>query len=105
LPFIFIKLLSTVPKTQQRKDTLQILTDHVFPVIQKMMINSEEQVQSEGVDALCKVSKECFTIEEAQTYIFDLVQLIMDEAEHNEGAKIAALMLVERFADQDIFKE
>jgi hypothetical protein len=29
----------------------------------------------------------------------------MDEAEHNEGAKIAALMLVERFSDQDIFKE
>jgi len=29
----------------------------------------------------------------------------MDEAEHNEGAKIAALMIVERFADIDIFKE
>lgn len=29
----------------------------------------------------------------------------MDEAEHNEGAKIAALMLVERFAEQEIFKE
>jgi len=29
----------------------------------------------------------------------------MDEAEHNEGAKIAALMLVERFAEHDVFKE
>lgn len=31
--------------------------------------------------------------------------MIMEEAEHNEGAKIAALMLVERFSEQDIFKE
>jgi hypothetical protein len=29
----------------------------------------------------------------------------MDEAEHNEGAKIAAMMIVERFSDIDIFKE
>lgn len=29
----------------------------------------------------------------------------MDEAEHNEGAKIAAMMIVERFAEIDIFKE
>ena len=29
----------------------------------------------------------------------------MDEAEHNEGAKIAAMMIVERFAENDIFKE
>jgi len=82
-----------------------VCAEHVFPVVQKMMINSEEQVQSEGVDALCKVSKECLSREEAQGQVFELVQMIMEEAEHNEGAKIAALMLVERFADQDIFKE
>ncbi len=69
------------------------------------MINSEEQVQQEGVETLCKISKECLNIEEAQKYVFDIVQIIMDEAEHNEGAKIAAMMIVERFAEIDIFKE
>jgi hypothetical protein len=29
----------------------------------------------------------------------------MDEADHNESAKIAALMIVERFAENDVFKE
>jgi hypothetical protein len=57
------------------------------------------------VEALCKISKECLTIVEAQKHAFDIVQIIMDEAEHNEGAKIAAMMIVERFADIDIFKE
>ena len=28
----------------------------------------------------------------------------MDEAEHNEGAKIAAMMIVERFAENGIFR-
>ena len=42
---------------------------------------------------------------EAQKHAFDIVQIIMDEAEHNEGAKIAAMMIVERFAEIDIFKE
>ena len=44
---------------------MKVLVDSIFPVIQKMMINSEEQVQSEGVEALCKVSKECFALDEA----------------------------------------
>ena len=57
------------------------------------------------MEALCKISKECLTIVEAQKHAFDIVQIIMDEAEHNEGAKIAAMMIVERFADIDIFKE
>jgi hypothetical protein len=42
---------------------------------------------------------------EAQKHAFDIVKIIMDEAEHNEGAKIAAMMIVERFAEIDIFKE
>jgi hypothetical protein len=29
----------------------------------------------------------------------------MDDAEHNEGAKIGAMMVVERFADLGIFQE
>jgi hypothetical protein len=81
------------------------LTLIVFPIISKMMINSEEQVQSEGVEALCKISKECLTLEESQLHVFEIVQIIMDDAEHNEGAKIAAMMIVERFADIDVFKE
>jgi hypothetical protein len=81
------------------------LTLIVFPIISKMMINSEEQVQSEGVEAMCKISKECLTLEESQNQIFEIVQIIMDEAEHNEGAKIAAMMIIERFAEINIFKE
>lgn len=42
---------------------------------------------------------------EGKTSIFDIIQLIMDEAEHNEGAKIAALMIVERFAENDTLRE
>jgi hypothetical protein len=57
------------------------------------------------VEALCKISKECLSIVEAERHAFEIVQIIMDEAEHNEGAKIAAMMIVERFAEIDIFKE
>ena len=57
------------------------------------------------MEALCKISKECLTIDEAQKHAFDIVQIIMDEAEHNEGAKIAAMMIIERFAEIEIFKE
>ena len=46
------------------------------------------------MEALCKISKECLTIVEAQKHAFDIVQIIMDEAEHNEGAKIAAMMIL-----------
>lgn len=38
-----------------------------------MMINSEEQVQTEGVEALLKISKECLDIKDSQYLIFDLV--------------------------------
>lgn len=30
---------------------------------------------------------------------------MMEDADHNEGAKIAAMMIVERFAENDIFTE
>lgn len=88
-----------------RQDAMVILTEYVFPIIQKMMINSEEQVQAEGVDALCKISKEALVNSEAQDLVFEVVQLVMEDADHNEGAKIAAMMIVERFAENDIFGE
>lgn len=52
-----------------------------------------------------KISKETLTQNEASDLTFELVELVMEDADHNEGAKIAALMIVERFAENDIFKE
>jgi hypothetical protein len=37
--------------------------------------------------------------------VFEVVSSIMDEAEHNEGAKIGAMMVMERFAELGVFKE
>ena len=50
-----------------------MICEKVFPIIQKMMVNSEEQVQAEGVDALCKISKEALTEDEARKLTFELV--------------------------------
>jgi ribosomal protein L22 len=88
-----------------REDALGILTEHLFPMVQKMMVNSEEQVQAEGVDALCKIANEALQSDEAKELIFEIVQLVMEDAENNEGAKIAAMMIVERFADLNLFGE
>jgi hypothetical protein len=38
-----------------------------------MLINSEEQVQTEGVDALLKISKEYLPKEDAQFLVFNIV--------------------------------
>ena len=43
LPALFTKLLVS-QKEKPRSIALQILTEHVYPIISKMLINSEEQV-------------------------------------------------------------
>jgi len=66
----------------------------VFPLLSKMLANSEEQVQVEGVEALLKVSRECLTADDSQFLIFNIVQIMMGKAEQQESAKVAILLLV-----------
>ena len=69
------------------------------------MMNSEEQVQAEGVDCLVKVSKEYLSFDDAQFLVFNTVQMIMSKSDASEGAKIASLLILEKFAEENIFTE
>eukprot|EP00347_Sterkiella_histriomuscorum_P014101 403362163 len=102
-----LKIISyeEVQTHKDQQDAVDLLNIQLFPLISKMMINSEEQVQNEAVDALLKVSKEYLTIKDAQYLMFDLAQSIMKKVEQSEGAKISVLMLVERFSEEKIFTE
>lgn len=91
-------------QTDQR-GTIDLLTIQVFPLISKMLMNSEEQVQTEGVEALLKVSTDCLTLDDAQFLVFNIVQIIMGKCDQQESAKVAVLIIVERFAEHCIFKE
>jgi hypothetical protein len=82
-----------------------LLSVHVFPLISKMLVNSEEQVQTEGVDALLKVCKENIDREEAQFLIFHLVQMIMLNIDQCEGAKVAVMIVYERFSEAGLFEQ
>ena len=68
-------------------------------------MNSEEQVQVEGVEALLKVSTDYLSPDDAQFLVFNIVQIIMNKSDQSETAKIAVLLIVEKFSEANIFKE
>ena len=76
---------------------------------------SEEPVQVEGVEALLNLSKQYIPKEQAQNLVLKVIQVIMDrispQSEHQEmedvkeKAKIAILIIVQKFADADVFEK
>lgn len=80
-----------------------------------MLMLSEEPVQVEGVEALLNLSKQYIPKEQAQNLVLKVIQVIMDrispQSEHQEveevkeKAKIAILIIVQKFADADIFQK
>lgn len=66
-------------------------------------MTSDDQVQSEGVTALFKISEEYLPRDEATFLVFNVVQLLTKKADQIENAKIAVLMLIEKFAETDYF--
>lgn len=80
-----------------------------------MLMLSEEPVQVEGVEALLNLSKQYIPKEQAQNLVLKVIQVIMDrispQSEHQEmedvkeKAKIAILIIVQKFADADVFEK
>jgi len=76
---------------------------------------SEEPVQVEGVESLLNLSKQYIPKEQAQNLVQKVIQVIMDRicntSEHQETedvkekAKIAVLIIVQKFSEQDIFEK
>ena len=46
-----------------------------------MLMNSEEQVQTEGVESLLKISQDYLSIDDSRFLIFNIVQIIMSKAD------------------------
>lgn len=69
------------------------------------MVNSEEHVQTEGVQALVMISKEILKAEEAKPLVLDIIHLILCKEDVSEGARIACLLIIQRFAEEQIFKK
>lgn len=68
-------------------------------------MTSEDQVQNEGVLALHKISVDYLPKDEATFLVFNVVQLLIKKSGQIENAKIAVLMLIEKFAEADFFEK
>ena len=68
-------------------------------------MTSEDQVQHEGVQALHTISVEYLPRDEATFLVFNVVQLLIKKSDQIENAKIAVLMLIEKFAESDFFEK
>ena len=102
LPFVFKKLMKS-PARPSDQDALDLLTVNIFPLISQILMTSDDQVQNEGVQALFKISEEYLPRDEAVFLVFNVVQLLTKKADQIDNAKIAVLMLVEKFAKEDYF--
>ena len=75
---------------------------------------SEEQVQTEGVEALLKLSQTYIPKAQSQNLVMKVIQVIMDRiapgSEHQETddvkekAKVAILIIIEKFCEAGIFE-
>ena len=105
LPHVFKKLMKS-PARPSDQDALDLLTVNIFPLISQILMTSDDQVQNEGVLALHKISEEYLPRDEAVFLVFNVVQLLTKKADQIDNAKIAVLMLVEKFAkEQGYFGE
>ena len=97
LPHVFKKLMKS-PARPSDQDALDLLTVNIFPLISQILMTSEDQVQNEGVNALFKISEEYLPKDEAIFLVFNVVQLLTKKSDQIDNAKIAVLMLIEKFA-------
>ena len=92
------------PARPSDQDSLDLLTVNIFPLISQILMTSEDQVQNEGVLALHKISLDYLPRDEATFLVFNVVQLLIKKSDQIENAKIAVLMLIEKFAESDFFE-
>ena len=55
--------------------------------------------------ALLKISQDYLPSEDATFLVFNVVQLLTKKSDQVENAKIAVLILMEKFAEADLFTE
>lgn len=98
-----------------KEEIIDIITINIFPLASRMLMLSEEPVQVEGVESILNLSKQYIPKEQAQNLVQKVIQVIMDricnKSEHQETedvkekAKIAVLIIVQKFSEQDIFEK
>lgn len=104
IPNVFKKLMKS-PARPSDQDSLDLLTVNIFPLISQILMTSEDQVQTEGVKALHQISVDYLPRDEATFLVFNVVQLLIKKSDQIENAKIAVLMLIEKFAEADFFEK
>ena len=104
IPNVFKKLMKS-PARPSDQDSLDLLTVNIFPLISQILMTSEDQVQTEGVKALHQISVDYLPRDEATFLVFNVVQLLIKKSDQIENAKIAVLMLIEKFAESDFFEK
>jgi hypothetical protein len=87
-----------------KAEIIDIITINIFPLASRMLMLSEEQVQTEGVEALIKLAKTYIPKEQSQSLMMKVIQVITDrispDSEHQETedvkekAKVAILMIM-----------
>ena len=102
LPHVFKKLMKS-PARPSDQEALDLLTVNIFPLISQILMTSDDQVQNEGVQVLYKISEDFLPREEAIFLVFNVVQLLSKKADQIDNAKIAVLLLIEKFAKEDYF--
>ena len=91
------------PARPSDQDALDLLTVNIFPLISQILMTSDDQVQGEGVQALLQISKDYIPRDEAIFLVFNVVQLLTKKSDQIDNAKIAVLLLIEKFANEDYF--
>ena len=104
IPNVFKKLMKS-PARPSDQDSLDLLTVNIFPLISQILMTSEDQVQTEGVKALHQISVDYLPRDEATFLVCNVVQLLIKKSDQIENAKIAVLMLIEKFAESDFFEK
>jgi hypothetical protein len=102
LPNVFKKILKS-PGRPSDNEALDLLTVNLFPLISQILMTAEDNVQTEGVQALLKISQEFIPKEEAEYLVFNVVNLMVKKASSMENAKVAIMMIMDQFAQSGFF--
>ena len=82
--------------------SLDNLTVSIFPLISQILMTNENQVQVDGAKALHQISVDCFQRDD-DTLPTNGVYLLLKQSDQIEKAKIAVLVLIEKFVEADFF--
>lgn len=102
LPNVFKKILNSTGRPSDN-EALDLLTVNLFPLISQILMTAEDNVQTEGVQALLKISQEFIPKEEAEYLVFNVVNLMVKKASSMENAKVAIMMIMDQFAQSGFF--